>query len=391
MESAGITKLTRRRDPRVDIIKGIAIICVVLQHSAFPFKINVQLFHMSTFLIASGFCYKPEKIESTEKFKNWIWNKLSGLYIPYVGFNAIFILMYNFLIKINIYTDNPAYSGAVEPRIWWRTVNYLTSLIHFDASATQQLCGADWFVVVLFYILVFFGLLDFVLLKLHKPIFRKVIILMSAIGLLTIGNDLRLGNYFLNGYLSPAFSGYAIFILGVVFKWFEPYQKKWLGHVSRKWFYIFNGIIAVAGGVFFYFAVGFGTISLGSNAYTSPFFLVLCSVIGWLWLYSLACLIEKARLLSKTLGYIGKHTLFVLFLHFISFKIITEIQILIYQEPAYLLASFPVFKTDGIWWIAYAIAGVTVPLCIEKTWRLIKGAILSIGPLNRGKSRCYKC
>lgn len=69
-------------------------------------------------------------------------------------------------------------------------------------------------------------------------------------------------------------------------------------------------------------------------------------------------------IIADCLIYIGKNSLPILVMHQISFKIVTYIQVSVYKEPAYMLASFPVLYTDNGWWIIYSIVGVCVPLIL---------------------------
>lgn len=68
----------------------------------------------------------------------------------------------------------------------------------------------------------------------------------------------------------------------------------------------------------------------------------------------------------------GQHTSAIVLLHFVSFKLVTFLQCLIYKEPGYRLASFPVYRTQNGWWIAYGIAGIIIPLIVSMTYRALK-------------------
>ena len=49
----------KKRETSIDILKGIAIILMVIGHSGVSEGLErfVYLFHMSVFVIASGYCY----------------------------------------------------------------------------------------------------------------------------------------------------------------------------------------------------------------------------------------------------------------------------------------------------------------------------------------------
>lgn len=68
----------------------------------------------------------------------------------------------------------------------------------------------------------------------------------------------------------------------------------------------------------------------------------------------------------------GKNTIYILFLHFLAFKLITYIQLRIYNLPNYSLASFPTLYINNGWWILYFLAGIIIPMIICKTLKYCK-------------------
>lgn len=51
-------------------------------------------------------------------------------------------------------------------------------------------------------------------------------------------------------------------------------------------------------------------------------------------------------------------------LHFLSFKVISLLQIYIYNYDITYLSKFPVIEINSyLWWIPYTIVGVGLPLC----------------------------
>lgn len=79
------------RDEKVDIFKGIAILCVVLGHCGFPYTEYLYLFHMAAFIMISGYCFNEAHSESLTSFAKYIVRKLKTLYLPYALFNICII------------------------------------------------------------------------------------------------------------------------------------------------------------------------------------------------------------------------------------------------------------------------------------------------------------
>ena len=140
-----------------------------------------------------------------------------------------------------------------------------------------------------------------------------------------------------------------------------------------------DGILIVISIVGLYLEEKNGHISLGSNAYPSPGFMIISTMTGLLLLFALSNLFgEISKLVSGVLAYIGQHTMFILFLHFASFKIVNLIQVWVYQKEWYELATFPILETGGAWWILYTIVGITIPIMINCGWDQVKRLILKI-------------
>lgn len=347
-----------KRNNTVDLIKGLGIFCVVLAHSGFPLSDAVYLFHMPIFLMASGYCFRQKHAESPSALGAYIGKKVKSLYVPYVIFNAIFILFYNALISWNIYTDNAQFSSPVQRKTWWQLWSALNNCLHFNPGGTQQLCGADWFVIILFYITVLFAVACWFTRIFKNKTVQNVLLGGSAVAALFVGCLLQKKRIFLDGYWSPAVTGYALYVLGF---FLSKLPASSLERVMAKLKWPF----AVLGAAFFLVATRYGSISLNVNHFTDPLFLVVCSLVGWFWLYALADIMKASNLLNRIFSCLSKSSLFILFLHFLGFKLVTAIQLAVYNEPGYLLASFPVLHTEGLWWIAYTAVGLLFPVAVK--------------------------
>lgn len=125
----------------------------------------------------------------------------------------------------------------------------------------------------------------------------------------------------------------------------------------------------------------FGSIALDSNSYVNPVFFIVASLIGWEFCFTLATLIKKVGVLTKIIAYWGRNTMPIIVLHFLSFKIVSLIGILIQGKPLFTMAAFPVLYTDGLWWIPYTVAGMTIPLLLN--WVYLKVKIVFMTHINK--------
>ena len=64
--------------------------------------------------------------------------------------------------------------------------------------------------------------------------------------------------------------------------------------------------------------------------------------------------------------YAGNASLAIMALHFLAFKVVSLLQILIYGYGIDYLSAFPVIPDRiNIWWVPYVVCGVALPLYIQ--------------------------
>ena len=77
--------------------------------------------------------------------------------------------------------------------------------------------------------------------------------------------------------------------------------------------------------------------------------------------------------------YIGKNTLIVLVLHLLVFKLVNLLKIEIYGLPIERLADFKIIQEHNyVFWIIYAIFGISVPLIVNEAAKYLKSLIYQI-------------
>lgn len=93
----------------IDVVKGIGIVLMVIRHARAPFSDFVLLFHMAVFFIASGFLLSCSYAETFSGIIKFVKKKIRSLWVPYFLYTCAFLLLNNFFIKINVYTNNPKF------------------------------------------------------------------------------------------------------------------------------------------------------------------------------------------------------------------------------------------------------------------------------------------
>ena len=123
-----------KREPTLDIIKGIAILAIILVHipkDMRPFSVGIT-FHVSAFFAVSGTLLfnELEKKNRTDLLQRTKNDVLRLLY-PYFTLSALYILIHSFLKLIGIYDAGYSFRS------------YLFSIFSF-ISVIVQMKSATW-------------------------------------------------------------------------------------------------------------------------------------------------------------------------------------------------------------------------------------------------------
>jgi fucose 4-O-acetylase-like acetyltransferase len=271
--------LDRRENKRIDeldIVKALAIILMVAGHSDAPFTSFIYLFHMAVFFIASGYFYKDESSDSIKSVICFVKRKMKKLWFPYFGWNAVFILANNLFIKMNIYTDNPDVFDYVKGQFVvthdYLSVHEMIKEIVKSAlfAGGTELGGAFWFLKILFGVSVCYCITDFIAKKVFKKSFFVQFII--SLVLLCIGFYCSEKNISVHG-LELIASCYGLYFMGYLLMICKDRYVNWnITHFLP----IFMGsflILLVLDNI--------GEVSLGSNSYENPIYLIVTSFLGW--------------------------------------------------------------------------------------------------------------
>ena len=82
---------------------------------------------------------------------------------------------------------------------------------------------------------------------------------------------------------------------------------------------------------------------------------------------------EAEKLLADAIVCCGQNSMAIVVLHFLCFKIISLVGVVVYNQPREGIAAFPVLYEQGAWWIAYMFAGIIVPVLLSVMWKKLKG------------------
>lgn len=362
--------MNKDRDIIFDIFKGIAIILMVAGHAYSPGKSYFCLFHMAVFFIVSGIFFKEKHYENFSSLIKAIKSKCCHLYLPFIFWSVPLILIHNFLMNINIYTNNPKFLEIPMGASYGLNDYYSLSQIIIKTFyallffQSEQLAGATWFLRVLFWISVMSLMGHYILSKFvrNKNIFNIIVFFIYTAAFLL--------GYFLqkNGV---KFYGIGIMLSCSVLYYAGILYRSYKNKININ-FPLF--IVSVISLVITHHYIS-GQISLSKNAYPSPTWLLIASFTGFILLLYISKVLSKSNFISKVMSYIGQHTISILLFHLLAFKLVTYIHITIYSEPSYYLAAYPVLVNNGCWWLVYCLFGVLLSLTVAFCWERFRHKI----------------
>lgn len=360
-----IKRETVGRDEIIDLVKGLGIFCMVAGHCGAPFTEFIYLFHMAVFFMASGYCYREENSDSIRALIEFIKRKVKTLWFPYVFWTMIYSIFHNFFIRINIYTDNKRLLEYVSSKhivitSYWTNSqvikNILKSLLFGGGT---ELGGALWFLGTLMEITVLYSIIYYLIKKFSN--IKNIVFLQTIVSIvfLCMGYICYLKNFHLGG-IERILSFYSLYHVGYIFKLYQISNR-----VKKHIFVTLMDFIIL------YFLNKIGSIELVLNSYVNPMFLLIASCIGWQFLYEISFLIKNSSLvcLKKIILCMGKNTMPIVILHFLSFKFVNYIGVLYKREPLFLIAAFPNLYNGRGWWILYTFTGLVFPILINFFWK----------------------
>lgn len=333
MKDVCIQNNSQYRDEGVSIAKGIAIILMVVGHSLWIncyARSYIYMFHMPLFFFMSGFCFKEKYLRD---FKTFFVRRIKSLWWPYFKYNIIFMAFHNLFWSLSLYSVE----GFEHP---YTFDEYFDRILHFLLmnGAEQFLC-AYWFLNTLLA-----GSAIFIIFRTFiKPHYLLIILLVGTLILLLLCN-----------YISGAFS-----IIRILYA---------TAFITTGYLFSISSLrcrIGIPYILVFFVMIGIGTLfwpceilAIDKKTFL-PYFIT--AIAGCL--MTLGCsdiIVTYNNWLKKILVFCGEHTMAVLTYHFLCFKVVTYIIIIVYGMPISKLGTFPILESQSSmgWWLAYAVIGV---------------------------------
>lgn len=325
----------------MNVVKGLAIIAMVIGHCKSTLVSNVYLYHMALFVFVSGYFYND--VYSSEPVK-LIKKRLKSLYVPFLKFNIIVLLLKVILLDNIILKD-----GGVMDAFFVG----IKSMIRFNS--VDGLISAFWFLKNLLYINIIFCVISFIVFKLvkkHRELARGTVIFTLFLLFFYVASKGKLINGEVS-YITRAFILNIMFYLGFLYHKYEDSKVKVL--FNKPWLFL----IAVA---YIFFAGRYAYIDTFYFDFENIYFFMASSLVGIYLNIYLAKFINKYGKVNALIAYAGTYSLWVLAYHFFAFKIAIFIKVMVFDLSMSLIKSFPTYVHLRYDWILDATLGVVVPL-----------------------------
>lgn len=322
------------RNNIIDIIKALGIIFMVVGHSGSPFRREIYLFHMPLFFIIAGYCLKDSYSDNLESVYIFIKKKIRSLYFPCLLMCTIYALLHNVFIKLNLLSGEE-----------WNIIDYVKQLIKCILFAGgTEFSGTAWFLRTLFISLILYIITEYILksIKIYYIEIMKTILFLFVLGIVF--------------FIPHGIKGYNY--LNCI----STLMLLQIGHIIKK-VKITNWMIIPSIIILLIMTIADINIELSENDIYNPIVFIICSIAGFIMCYVIANTI-KNYFSSQFIEYIGRHTMEIMVMHFICFKFVTFLQIVMYHYPIEKLRAFPYLLTNGLWWLVYTVVGVMCPLSI---------------------------
>lgn len=340
----------------ITYIKAIAIILMVWGHAecSIPHVSDfIYMFHMPLFYFASGYCFKNKYLDSP---KDYTLSKVKNIYIPYVKWSVVFLLFHNLFFALHIYNEQDVLLHPYSFRQFlWSVYVIVTKM-----QGHEQLLGGYWFMRSLFVA----SLISYLYIWLCRGKLVMGVLSMLSISSLFYLFDFAIPVANIN---SSDFLVTSFVLTGTMFA-----EKKiktfpvWMIGVS---------VLLTIFGLFIWRADTLHPEYPKAFPYYATAILMTWSLYSFFEMFK-----EKQSFVFDIIKYIGNNTFTILTWHFLMFKVVSLLIIIIYGLPIDRLSEFPVifeFAHKG-WWVVYLLFALASTAILAYPNKFIKNKYLKL-------------
>lgn len=360
------------RTPSFTILKAIAIILVVIAHSAAPAYLSnfAYMVGVPAFFVLSGYFFKLDNLDNTSDF---VIRRTKTLYLPFIKWGVFFLILHNLFFEVGFLSESygNAQGGVTHPYNWTQAAQHLWSMVFNMSGYDPFMAGVFWFFRALFLANIAFTFLFKATRQLGK--FKtstlqvvSVIVLAFLLALWQASMGLHITGVAQGGYRE--LMGIVLLGIGFLLRRADETPDSSIWH---------NPIIMLAASSVVLMILTFVyPISMAAKpgSVLSVPILTVAGTAAFIWLRGLSeFILQLPEKYTQWLQITGENSLYIFVFHLLAFKVASMIKVGVYQLDWAMVGGHPVVQHelgDGFW-LLYIFVGVVLPILPVWIWKKI--------------------
>lgn len=360
------------RTPSFTILKSIAIILVVIAHSAAPAYLSnfAYMVGVPAFFVLSGYFFKLDNLDNTSDF---VIRRTKTLYLPFIKWGVFFLILHNLFFEVGFLSESygNAQGGVTHPYNWTQAAQHLWSMVFNMSGYDPFMAGAFWFFRALFlaniaFIFLFKATRQLGKFKTSTLQVVSVIVLAFLLALWQASMGLHITGVAQGGYRE--LMGIVLLGIGFLLRRADETPDSSIWH---------NPIIMLAASSVVLMILTFVyPISMAAKpgSVLSVPILTIAGTAAFIWLRGLSeFILQLPDKYTQWLQFTGENSLYIFVFHLLAFKVASMIKVGVYQLDWAMVGGHPVVQQelgDGFW-LLYIFVGVVLPILPVWIWRKI--------------------
>lgn len=360
------------RTPSFTILKAIAIILVVIAHSAAPAYLSnfAYMVGVPAFFVLSGYFFKLDNLDNTSDF---VIRRTKTLYLPFIKWGVFFLILHNLFFEVGFLSESygNAQGGVTHPYNWTQATQHLWSMVFNMSGYDPFMAGAFWFFRALFlaniaFIFLFKATRQLGKFKTSTLQVVSVIVLAFLLALWQASMGLHITGVAQGGYRE--LMGIVLLGIGFLLRRADETPDSSIWH---------NPIIMLAASSVVLMILTFVyPISMAAKpgSVLSVPILTVAGTAAFIWLRGLSeFILQLPEKYTQWLQFTGENSLYIFVFHLLAFKVASMIKVVVYQLDWAMVGGHPVVQHelgDGFW-LLYIFVGVVLPILPVWIWRKI--------------------
>ena len=360
------------RTPSFTILKAIAIILVVIAHSAAPAYLSnfAYMVGVPAFFVLSGYFFKLDNLDNTSDF---VIRRTKTLYLPFIKWGVFFLILHNLFFEVGLLSESygNAQGGVTHPYNWTQAAQHLWSMVFNMSGYDPFMAGAFWFFRALFlaniaFIFLFKATRQLGKFKTSTLQVVSVIVLAFLLALWQASMGLHITGVAQGGYRE--LMGIVLLGIGFLLRRADETPDSSIWH---------NPIVMLAASSVVLMILTFVyPISMAAKpgSVLSVPILTVAGTAAFIWLRGLSeFILQLPEKYTQWLQFTGENSLYIFVFHLLAFKVASMIKVGVYQLDWAMVGGHPVVQHelgDGFW-LLYIFVGVVLPILPVWIWKKI--------------------